>query len=86
MGAENEPVAVIRTAVGHIVAFRAADLVPGEVGGGEKFDFGDDDGFVVGGDGVWGLVWDLVRGDEEGVGLWIEDARFVEVRCSWVGD
>lgn len=83
--AEDEAVAVVGPAIGHVVAFWAADFVAGEVGGGEEFDFGDDDGFVVGGDGVGGLVGDLVGGDEEGVCRRVEDAGFVKVGGARVG-
>ena len=60
LGAEDEAVAVVGAAVGHVVAFGAADFVAGEVGGGEEFEFGDYDGFMGGGDGVRGGVGDLV--------------------------
>lgn len=82
LGAEDDAVAEIGAAIGHVVAFRTADFVAGEVGRGEEFDFGDDDCFVRGGDGVGGGVWDLIGGDEEGVGGWMEDACFVEVWSS----
>ncbi len=60
LGAEDEAVAIIGAAVGHQVAdrgaLRAANLVPREVGRGEDFDFGDEDCFVVGADGIRGVV------------------------------
>ena len=84
--AEDEAVAVVGAAVGHVVAFGAADLVAGEVGGAEEFEFGDYDCFMGGGDGVGGVVGDLIRGDEEGVGWGVEDAGFVEVRRAGVVD
>lgn len=86
LGAEDDAVAEIGAAIGHVVAFRTADFVAGEVVRGEELDLGDDDCFVRGGDGVGGGVRDLVGGDEEGVGGWMEDACFVEVRSSRVGD
>lgn len=84
--AEDEAVAVVRAAVSHVVALRAADFVAGEVCWGEEFDFGHDDGFVLRGDGVGGWVGDLVGGDEEGVCGGVKDAGFVEVGGSGVGD
>lgn len=84
--AKDEAVAIVGPAVGHVVAFRAADFIAGEVGGGEEFDLGDEDGFVLRGDGVGGGVGDLVGGDEECVCRWMEDAGFVEVGGSGVGD
>ena len=84
--AEDEAVAVVSAAIGHVVAFWAADLVAGEVGGGEEFEFGDYDCFLGGGDGVRGGVVDLVRGDEEGVCRGVEDAGFVEVGGAGVVD
>lgn len=84
--AEDEAVAVVGAAVGHEVAFWAADFVAGEVGGGEEFEFGDYDCFVGRGDGVGGVVGDLVRGYEESVCWGVEDACFVEVRSTRVVD
>ena len=86
MRAEDEAVAVVGAAVGHVVAFRAADLVAREVGRGEELEAGDDDGFVGGGDGVGGGVGEQVGGDEEGVGFRVKDARFVEVGGAGVVD
>lgn len=77
--AQDQPVAVVGPAVGHEIAFGAADFVARKVGRGKDFDFGDDDGFVPRGDGVRGGIGDLVRGDEERVGRGMEDACFVEV-------
>ena len=56
LGTEDYSVAVVGAAVGHVVSFRTADLIPGEVHWGEELDFGDDDGFVVGGNGVGGRI------------------------------
>ena len=84
--AEDEAVAVVGPAGGHVVALRAADFVAGEVCGGEEFDFGDNDGFVARCDGVGARVVELVRGDEEGVGGRVEDAGFVEVGGALVVD
>lgn len=84
LSTKNESVFVIRAAVGHIVTFGAADFVTRKVLRGKEFDFGDDDGFVGGGDGVGAGVGDMVRGDEEGVCFWDEDTGFVEVRGSGV--
>ena len=86
MGAEDQAVAEVGAAVGHIVALWAADFVAGEVGWGEELDFGDDDGFVLGGDGVWGSVRNLVGSDEEGVCGGMENACFVKVWSSRVRD
>lgn len=83
---EDQAIAVIGPAVGHEVALGAADFVTGEVGGGEEFDLGDDDGLVLGGDGVGGLVGDLIGCDEEGICGRVKDASFVEVRGARVGD
>ena len=79
LSAEDEAVAVVGSAVGHVVALGAADFVAREVGGGEEFEFGDYDCFMGRGDGVGGGIGDLVRGDEEGVCWGVEDASFVEV-------
>lgn len=84
--AQDQAVAEVRPAVGHVVALRAADFIAREICGAEEFDFGYDDGFVVGGDGVGGSVGDLVGGDEEGVRGRVEDASFVEVGRAWVRD
>lgn len=86
LGAEDEAVAVVGAAVGHVVALGAADFVTGEVGGGEEFDLGDDDGFAAGGDGVGGGVFEFIRCDEEGVRGGVEDAGFVEIGGAWVVD
>lgn len=84
--AEDETVAVVSPAVGHVVALGAADLVAGEVAWGEELDFGDDDGLVVSGDSVGRGVGNLIRGDEECVCRGVEDAGFVEVGGPRVGD
>lgn len=86
LGAQDQPVAIIRAATGHEISFRTSDLVAGEIGWREEFDFGDDDGFVMGGDRVGRCIRKLVRGDEQGVGVWMEDARFVEKRGAWIMD
>ena len=86
LGAEDEAVAVVGAATGHVVALGATDLVTGEVGWGEELDFGDDDGFLASGHGVRGGVLELIRGEEEGVGGWMKDASFVEVRGARVVD
>lgn len=46
LGAEDDAIAKVGAAFGHVVTFWTADFVPSEVGGGEELDFGDDDGFV----------------------------------------
>ena len=86
LGAKDEAVAVVGATVGHVVAFWAADFVAGEVGGGEKFEFGDYDCFMGGRDGVGRGVGNLVRGYEEGVGWGVEDAGLVEVGGAGVVD
>jgi hypothetical protein len=86
LGAQDQAVAVVGAAVGHVLALRAADFVPREVGGGEEFNLGDDDGLVAGDDGVGGGVGKLVGGDEEGVGGRVEDAGLVEVGGARVMD
>ena len=86
MCAEDEAVAVVGPAVGHVVSLRAADFVAGEVCRGEEFDFGDDDCFVAGCDGVRGGVFELVGGYEEGVCRGVEDAGFVKVGSAVVFD
>ena len=78
MGAEDEAVAVVGPAIGHVVALWAADFVAGEVCGREEFYFCDDDCFIASCDGVGGRVFKLVRGYEESVCGWMEDAGFVE--------
>lgn len=82
--AQDHPVAVIRATAGHEISFRASDLVAREIGRGEELDFGDDDGFVMGRDRIRRCVRKLVRGDEEGVGVRMEDARFVEKGRAWI--
>lgn len=79
LSAEDEAIAVVGAATGHVVALGASDLIACKVGGGEKLDFGDDDGFLASGHGVRGGVFNLIGGEEEGVGGWVEDASFVEV-------
>ena len=86
LSAEDEAVAVVGAAVGHEVAFWAADFVAGEVGGGKELEFGDYNCFMGGGDGVGGGVRDLVRGYEESICGGVEDAGFVEVRGTRVVD
>ena len=86
LGAEDDAIAEVGAAVGHVIAFWTANFVPSEVGRGEELDFGDEDSFVRSGDGVRGGVGNLVRGDEEGIGGWMKDACFVKVRSSWVRD
>lgn len=86
LGTQDQTVTVIGAAVGHIVAFGAANFVTGEVGGGKEFDFGDDNGFVMGGDGIGRGVGKLVRGDEEGIGRRVEHAGFMEIRRARVMD
>lgn len=77
--AQDKPVAVVCPAIRHKVALRTADFVAGKVCRGEDFDFGDDDCFVVCGNGVGGGIGDLVRSDEEGICGRMEDACFVKV-------
>ena len=84
LGAEDDAVAIVGAAVGHIIAFRTANLVAGKIGRGEEFDFGDDNGLVMGGDGVGRGIGDVIGGDEEGVGGRVEDASFMEVGSSRV--
>jgi len=84
--AEEQAVAVVDAAVGHVVALRAADFVASEVFGGEEFDFGDDDGFVGCADCGGVFVADLVGSDEERVGGGVEDAGFVEIGGALVFD
>lgn len=79
MSAEDEAVAVVGAAISHVVAFRAADFVAGEVCGGEKFYFCNDDCFVAGCDGVGGGIGELVGGHEERVCGGVEDPCFVEI-------
>lgn len=86
LGAKDEAVAVIGAATGHVVALGATDLISCEVGRGEELDFGDDDGFLASGHGVRGGVFELIGGEEEGVGGWMKDASFVEVRGPRVVD
>ncbi len=86
LGAEEDAVAVVDAAVGHVVALRTADLVAGEVFGAGEFDLGDDDGFVGRADGAGVFVGDLVGCDEECVGGSMKDAGFVEERGSFVFD
>lgn len=58
--AEDDAVAIVGAAVGHVIALWAADFVSCEVGGGKEFYFGDDDSFVAGRDGVGAGVVELV--------------------------
>lgn len=76
---EDETVAVVRTAIGHVVALWTADFITGEICGGKEFDFGHDYCFVAGRDGVWGGVFELVGGYEKGICRGMEDASLVEV-------
>lgn len=86
MGAQDQPVPVIRAAAGHEISFGTSDLVARKIRRGEELDFGDDDGFIMGGDGVGRCIWESVRGDEQGVAGRMEDARFVEKRGTWIID
>lgn len=86
LGAKDKAVAEVGAPIGHVIALWAANLVAGKVGGREELNLGDDDGFVLGGDGIGGGVGNLVGGDEQCVGGWMEDACFMEVWSSWVGD
>lgn len=52
LGTQDQPVAVIRAAAGHVISLRTSDLVAGEIGRGEELDFGNDDGLIMGGDGI----------------------------------
>lgn len=60
------------------MTLRTADLVTGEVFGGEEFDLGDDDTFTGRADCTRIFVGDLIGGDKEGVGGGVEDACFME--------
>lgn len=84
--AEYQAVSIIGSAVGHVVALRATYLIAGEVGRGEEFDFGNNDGLVAGSDSIGGRVVELVGGDKECIRGRVEDAGFVKVRGSWVVD
>lgn len=86
LGAQDKTIAVVGAAVCHVVALGASDFVTGEVGWGKEFDFGDDNGFVMGGDGIGRGVGKEVRGDEERIGRRVEHAGFVEVRSTRVID
>ena len=79
LSTEDEAVAVVGSATGHVVALGATDLIACEVGWGEELDFGDDDSLLASGHGVRGGVFELIGGDEKGVGGWMKDASFVEV-------
>ena len=48
LGAQDQPVAIVGGAIGHIIALGTADFVAGEVGGREELDFGDDNGLIAG--------------------------------------
>ena len=84
MGADDEAVAVIGTAICHVIALRTADFISSKVGGGEKFDLCYDDGLLAGCDCIWRRIFDLIGGHEKGVCRWMEDAGFVEVGGTWV--
>lgn len=86
LGAQDQPVAIIRPPAGHEVSFRTSDLVAREIRRGEELDLGDDDCFVMGCDRVRRCVGKLVRGDEEGVAVGMEDARFVKKWGAWIVD
>lgn len=75
---QDQAVAVICAAAGHKVSLGASHFVAGEIGRGKELDLSDDNGLVMGGDCVRRRIRELVRGDEQGVGGWVEDARFVE--------
>lgn len=86
LSTQDQTIAIVGAAIGHIVSLGAADFVTGEVGGGKEFDLGDDNGFVMGGDGVGRGVGNLVRGNEEGVGRRVEYAGLVEIRMARIMD
>ena len=86
LSADDETVAVVGAAIGHIIALRAADFVAGEVCWGEELDFCNNNCFVLSGDGVRRGVGDLIGGDEERVCWGVEYAGFVEVGGSGVGN
>ena len=52
LSTEDQTIAIIRATVGHVVALGAANFISREICRGEEFDFGDDDGFVVGRNGI----------------------------------
>ena len=84
LGAEYQTVAVVCPAIGHVIAFRTTDFVPGKVGWREKFDFCNHDRLVMGADSIRRRVADLVGGHEEGIGRRVEYAGLMEVRRPWV--
>ena len=76
--AEDDAVAVVGAAIGHVIAFWTANFVSREVRGGEEFYLCNHDCFVAGCDGVWGRVFELIGGYEEGIRRGVEDTSFVE--------
>lgn len=78
LSAEENAIAVVDAAVGHVVALWTSDFVTGEVFGAEEFDLGNEDSFIGRADCAGVFVGDLVGCDEECVGLSMEDAGFVE--------
>ena len=94
MRANYEAVAVIGSAVSHVIALWTSYFVAREIGRREELHFGDDYCFIASGNRVWRGVFQLVRGYEEGVTGGMEDASFMEIGSagvvykeleSWVG-
>lgn len=86
MSTEDQAIAVVGAAIGHVVTLRAANFVTGEVCGREEFYFRDNNGFIAGGNGIGRGIFELIRGYEERVRWGVEDAGFVEVRGAGVFD
>ena len=67
LSTDDEAVAVVCTAIGHVVALWTSYFVAGKIRGREKFNLCDNDLFVAGGDSLRGGILESVGGDEEGV-------------------
>ena len=86
MRANYEAVAVIGSAVSHVIALWTSYLVAREIGRREELNFGDDYCFIASGNRVWRGVFQLVRGYEEGVTGGVEDAGFMKIGSAGVVD
>ena len=84
LGAEDDPISIIGPAIGHVVALGEADFVTAKVAGGEEFHLGHHNGLVARRHCLGRAIFELVGGDEEGIGRWVKDTCFMEVGTSGV--
>lgn len=86
LSAQDETVPVIRAPIGHVVALWTPNLVAREVRRREELDASHDNGLIGGGYCIRGWVGNLIGRDEESIGFWEENARFMEKRGALIID